>query len=65
MTEDLRCNEHKCQARDCSHVKCLMKQVTVNGMAVTMPIVFHHKLEHNGWHHKANTRLAPLHKVKQ
>ena len=51
MTENLRCNEHKCQPRDCSHVKCLMKQVSVNGEVMSMPIVFHHKLEHNGWHH--------------
>ena len=51
LTENLRCNEHKCMLRDCSHVRCLMAQVEVGGLPGFMVKVSHDKSELNGWHH--------------
>lgn len=55
MTEELKCNEHKCMLRDCSHVKCLMQRVSVSARGTSFPgfmvKVTHDKAEQNGWHH--------------
>jgi hypothetical protein len=56
LSENLKCNEHKCMPRDCSHVECLMEEVnvvtakneTLTGFKVK---VMHDKAEQNGWFH--------------